>query len=243
MIAGKHPIIVCIDEAGRGALAGPVAVGVQLYIGVETELQPVPAGLRDSKLIPEKKREKIAPLVRAWGSGGVGYAHAHEIDEIGITRAQSLAAVRALKTLGFIGCLEKSDASRAEARQKRQAGITAEKPRISATLSPALSQTPRSSAGQPHWAVLLDGVHDWISAALPENIHVQTLKSADKLSTGVAAASVRAKTARDNTMRALAAQHPQYAWENNKGYGSKQHMEAINRFGPCALHRKTFLHG
>ncbi len=56
----------------------------------------------------------------------------------------------------------------------------------------------------------------------------------------IAAASVLAKTYRDEFMRNLAAQYPEYGWDRNMGYPTKQHMEAIMRFGYTPYHRKSF---
>ena len=60
----------------------------------------------------------------------------------------------------------------------------------------------------------------------------------------IAAASVLAKTYRDDCMRQLAQQYPQYAWDDNKGYPTAAHRQALERYGPTPLHRRSFrLHG
>ena len=87
-----------LDEAGRGALAGPVAVGaVILPHGDKTLLASTLAGARDSKQMTPLKRESLAPRIRevalAWA---VGFATPQEIDMQGIVRATRLAAIRAL---------------------------------------------------------------------------------------------------------------------------------------------------
>lgn len=56
----------------------------------------------------------------------------------------------------------------------------------------------------------------------------------------IAAASILAKTYRDDYMQSLHDKFPQYNWAKNKGYGTKEHQEALNKFGPCRFHRKTF---
>lgn len=56
----------------------------------------------------------------------------------------------------------------------------------------------------------------------------------------IGAASIIAKTHRDRLMIAAAKDHPEYGWESNKGYGSKQHMEALRIYGPTPLHRRSF---
>lgn len=98
--ASGAELVIGIDEVGRGAIAGPVAVGVHaVFAGSST----FPEGLRDSKLLSEKKREALAPLVAIWGKGAVGYASAGEIDRRGITWALGEAGRRALLQLHEIG--------------------------------------------------------------------------------------------------------------------------------------------
>lgn len=92
--------VIGIDEVGRGAIAGPVAVGAHAVFAGTAEF---PAGLRDSKLLSEKRRETLAPLVAEWGAGAVGYASAAEIDEHGIVRALGMAGRRALLALHEAG--------------------------------------------------------------------------------------------------------------------------------------------
>ncbi|MBP6685223.1 MAG: ribonuclease HII [Leucobacter sp.] len=93
-------VVIGLDEVGRGAIAGPVAVGAQAVLAGVTEF---PAGLRDSKLLSEKKREAIAPVVNEWGVGAVGFATAAEIDERGITAMLGESARRALLELHAAG--------------------------------------------------------------------------------------------------------------------------------------------
>ena len=63
----------------------------------------------------------------------------------------------------------------------------------------------------------------------------------DSLSANIAAASVLAKVTRDNIMTEMANQYPEYGFEIHKGYGTKAHYEALRTYGPCPIHRKTFL--
>jgi ribonuclease HII len=93
-------LVIGMDEVGRGAIAGPVAVGAQVVVlGTEG----FPDGLRDSKLLSEKRREVLAPMVAEWGAGSVGYASAEEIDARGITTMLGEAARRALLQLHDLG--------------------------------------------------------------------------------------------------------------------------------------------
>ena len=62
----------------------------------------------------------------------------------------------------------------------------------------------------------------------------------DALSLTIAAASILAKVTRDRLMVELAARHPEYGFERHKGYGTKAHLDALRRHGPCPAHRKSF---
>ena len=174
-----------VDEVGRGPLAGPVvAAAVVFPQGTKTI-----RGLRDSKMLPAAKRERLATVVRARAVAiGVGAASVREIDRLNIRRATILAMQRALGRLG---------------------------------LDPA--------------QVLVDGV--W----LPElgRPH-DAIVDGDALCQSIAAASVIAKTVRDRLMRRLAARYPVYAWEENKGYGTPAHLDALQALGPTRHHRMSF---
>nr|WP_221189454.1 ribonuclease HII [Microbacterium proteolyticum] len=95
----QHAIVIACDEVGRGALAGPVAVGAAV-IDPARSRKRVPVGLRDSKLVPEARRPEVAARAAAFVQhSAVGWASSVEIDEIGIIRALGLAAVRAIADL------------------------------------------------------------------------------------------------------------------------------------------------
>ena len=63
----------------------------------------------------------------------------------------------------------------------------------------------------------------------------------DGLSASIAAASILAKVTRDRWMEVLDAKYPQYGFEIHKGYGTKRHYAALREFGPCPIHRMSFL--
>ena len=63
----------------------------------------------------------------------------------------------------------------------------------------------------------------------------------DALSYAIAAASIVAKVTRDRAMIRLAETYPQYGLERNMGYGTAEHVEALQRYGPCSLHRRSFI--
>jgi len=177
-----------LDEAGRGALAGPVAAGA-VILPVVKDIQVQLAGVRDSKLMSPRQREQWAERIRlaavAWG---VGMASNDEIDRIGILPATRLAMQRALELL-----------------------------------SP------------PPQYLLID------SLILREDPLPQcAVIHGDRLCLSIAAASVLAKTARDMWMREIASTYPGYGFERHKGYGTKQHLAALECMGPTPLHRRSF---
>jgi ribonuclease HII len=90
-------LLAAIDEVGRGALAGPVTVGIVL---ISLDTRTAPEGVRDSKLIPAARREALAPRIRRWAVDcAVGHATNDDIDAIGIIAALRLAARRGLDEL------------------------------------------------------------------------------------------------------------------------------------------------
>lgn len=90
-------LVIGCDEVGRGAIAGPVAVGLGVFL---PDVRRMPQGLRDSKLLSEAKREALHPVVAEWTPHwAVGLADNVEVDTIGIIAGLGLAATRALEAL------------------------------------------------------------------------------------------------------------------------------------------------
>ncbi|MCU1562293.1 MAG: ribonuclease, partial [Arthrobacter sp.] len=199
-------LLAGIDEVGRGALAGPVSVGIAV---VDLNQQQLLADVRDSKLLKAADRERLEPLVQGWSvASAVGHATAGEIDALGIVGALRLAGNRAwLAVLG--------------------AGVIPD-------------------------VVLLDGSHNWLSPAAQASLFdeepaaagcdapVHTLVKADMQCLSVAAASVLAKVERDRQMRALHAEYPAFGWDENKGYGTAAHKDALRAAGPTPYHRVSW---
>lgn len=177
-----------IDEAGRGALAGPVAAAA-VVLPTDPGLARLLKGVRDSKQMrPHERqaaREVITRHALAWG---VGFATAEEIDLVGIVPATRLAAWRAVDSL----CV-----------------------------------TPGH--------LLLDYLF------LPDiNLPQTALVKGDCRSLSIAAASVLAKTSRDALLCELESAYPGYGFATHKGYGTQAHRHALQRLGPCPVHRRSF---
>lgn len=206
------------DEAGRGCLAGPVfAAAVILPDDYVNET------LNDSKQLSEKKRyllrEQIERDAFAWA---VGVVTAEEIDHINILNASILAMHRALDRLSL-----RPEAVIVDGNKF--------KPYIPfATLSPeeraaAISQSVTATVSATSPA-------DMISSPLPST----TIVKGDGKYLSIAAASILAKTYRDDFMKQIDEEYPAYQWKKNKGYPTKAHYAAIREHGPSPYHRLTF---
>ncbi len=117
-------LVAGMDEVGRGALAGPVSVGV-VIVGEAT--RPAPAGLRDSKLLTPAAREHLVEPVRRWCLAyGVGHAEAAEIDAFGSMTGLRLAGRRALAAAGQVPDIVVLDGSHDWLTDPARAGLFAE---------------------------------------------------------------------------------------------------------------------
>ncbi len=182
--------VVGMDEAGRGALAGPVAVGAVILPNRKTFLSRTLAGVRDSKQMTPLERESLAPRIKETAlTWNVGFASAEEIDSQGIICATRLAALRALEGLSL-------------APQYLLTDFRLELPQLD------ISQT--------------------------------ALVKGDALCLSIAAASVLAKTARDELMCELDLCYQGYGLGKHKGYGTQAHRSALERLGFSPIHRKSF---
>lgn len=85
--------------------------------------------------------------------------------------------------------------------------------------------------------VLIDGNR------LPAQLEIpaEAIVKGDSKSMSIATASILAKVTRDRLMLSLAKEYPEYEFEKHKGYGTKLHCEKLREFGPCEIHRKTFI--
>lgn len=87
---------------------------------------------------------------------------------------------------------------------------------------------------------LVDGNRDHGSQCAIVSPHKLVVKG-DSLSMSIAAASILAKVSRDRYMREMAVVYPQYEFDRHKGYPTKRHYQLLREFGPCPIHRRTFL--
>ena len=204
--------LACADEVGRGALGGPVTVGM---VVVTLATRTAPRGVRDSKLLTPAAREAMVPRVQRWATAyAVGHASAAEIDAHGIVAGLRLAGRRALAGLSVRPDLVLLDGNHDYLSE----------PRTARDIEPGLFDV--ADVEPP--------------ADLVEVPRVVTAVKGDMRCAGVAAASILAKTERDALMVELAGVHPGYGWEDNKGYAAPDHLAALGALGPCVEHRRSW---
>ena len=203
--------LAAMDEVGRGALAGPVTVGV---VVVTATIGRVPPGLRDSKLLTPAAREALVPPIRRWVTEyAVGHASPAEIDTIGIIAALRTAGQRALRAL--------SGPVDAVLLDGNHNYLT----------------TPALIAAHCDDPPLFD-VEPVPAGPVEPRVHVRI--KADLTCAAVAGASVLAKTERDRLLVALSPLHPRYNFHENKGYGTPEHVAALREHGPSPVHRRSW---
>ena len=192
-------VVVGLDEAGRGSLAGPVvAAAVSIISNFKFQIAKFKK-LKDSKKLAPKERKKFYNLILRdpnieWGIGKVSEKI---IDRINIFQAAKLAMKRAVKNLNRkleIANFKKID------------------------------------------FLILDG-----NFKLDLPIPQKSIVKGDEKVLSCALASILAKVTRDRIMEKYAKRFPKYGFEKHKGYATKFHLKMLKKYGPCKIHRKSFL--
>jgi len=209
------PGLAGVDEAGRGALAGPVvaaAVYCPADFFLDSRRATEAAAINDSKKLSREARRQLRDRLLHWrGRGWLCCAWAEssvaEIAEHNILGATRLAMARALAGLEI-------------------------------RLQTADEDLPlfQQETGSTYPRVLLDGP---AQKSFPY-VH-EGLVQGDSRSFAIAAASILAKVHRDERMEAYCQEYPAYGFSRHRGYGSRQHREALLAKGACPLHRALFL--
>lgn len=181
--ANGAKFVAGIDEAGRGALAGPVCVAA-VILPPDQKIR----AYRDSKTLSAAKRQALALEIKQEAlTWAIEFAPANEVDKYNVLRATHRAAARAI-----------------------------------AKLNPAPDAL----------------ITDYLK--LTTDLPLLAPAKADSSSYSVAAASILAKTARDEYMIVLSQQYPEYGFETHKGYGSSQHLQALEQHGVLLEHRRSY---
>ena len=185
-----YKYIACIDEVGRGCLAGSVVTcAIIMPVGLLID------GVNDSKKLTPKKRDKLFDEIMEKAIAvGIGELDCHTIDEINIKNATKMAMLLAISNL-------------------------------------------KTKDGQSIYpdCLLID------AEKLDVDIPQSNIVKGDAKCHGIAAASIIAKVTRDRQMIELDEKYPEYNFKSNKGYGTKDHVQALLQYGPKDIHRLTFL--
>lgn len=180
-----YRFICGVDEAGRGPLAGPVFAAA-----VVMDRKRIIEGVRDSKKLTPKKREKLFDeIIKESIAYSVAMVDSKIIDEININNATFLAMKNAIENL---------------------------------KIEPDI--------------VLVDGYE------IPNmGFNQMAIIKGDRKSYSIACASILAKVSRDRYIVEISSKYPVYKFEKHKGYGTKEHIEILQKYGPCEIHRISFL--
>ncbi|MBI60698.1 ribonuclease HII [bacterium] len=179
-------MIAGIDEAGRGALAGPVVAACVVFLDKEIDTTIY----KDSKQLNHQKRLSLLNNLKKSNTIINWSIINHKtIDKKNILKATLIA---------MENCIQK------------------------------LSCTPTK--------IIIDGN----KAPTANNYLIETCVNGDKLINEISAASIVAKVIRDTIMSRYHKLFPNYCFNKHKGYGTKEHYDALAKYGPCKIHRKTF---
>ena len=214
--------LIGVDEAGRGALAGPVVAAAVLVNRdfLEGRWAVAKSGrVNDSKQLTAPQREEL------WAEfeelAGQGQIHAHygtasvaEIETLNILGATKLAMRRALEGIYPPSAFERKEEPDLFASEAEKSAF---QPTVSGRI--LIDGLPLRHFPYPHQGVV----------------------SGDGRSLCIAMASIIAKVTRDRLMDELDRQHPGYGFAQHKGYGTEEHREAILRLGRAVEHRDSFL--
>lgn len=195
LLKSGYRLIIGIDEAGRGPLAGPVvASAVTLKKRDSPNADPLFELIRDSKTLSELQREKLFGFVQEHFFVGIGISDHETIDRLNILEATYLAMKKALTNIG----------------QK-------------------INRSEKC-------IILVDG-----QKAIPRlSLEQRAIVGGDSLVKSISAASIIAKVTRDRIMKEMHNRYPQYGFLSHKGYGTKVHRDAIEKYGLSEIHRKSF---
>ena len=190
-------IIVGVDEAGRGPLAGPVVASAVALKTTRFRNQ-----IKDSKSISQRKREKAFNEILKKSYVGIGIVNESIIDSLNILKATYCAMSQAIAQL-----IEKLPQERKKKRNFKS-----------------------------KVCILVDG--NSFKTDMP--YFYRTVVRGDQTSKSIACASIVAKVTRDRILHVYDKIYPEYGFKSHKGYPTKTHKEAIKRYGPSRIQRKTF---
>jgi ribonuclease HII len=185
-----YDLIIGVDEAGRGPLAGPVVAAAVLLKTYRFKNR-----IDDSKKLTSLERARAAQEIAKKSSFGIGIISEKIIDRVNILEATRLAMSQALDLL-----------------VKQLRDIPQDKVHI-----------------------IVDG-----NTGFASSFAMTSIIKGDAKSKSIACASILAKVRRDRIMQKLDKKFPRYGFIHHKGYPTKEHRQALARFGPSPVHRMSF---
>jgi len=224
LISDKIKYIAGVDEVGRGALAGPMVVGAVILDS--THLNQLINIIRDAVLSATQNPESAS-------STNNDVLSQEFINNYGeINDSKKLSAKKRTHLSQFIQsiCISYS--------LEIIDNTTIDNTGISRCTQMGFYNAISKLKVKPHH-ILTDTFN---IKAIPSNIQTNIIKG-DSKSITIAAASIVAKVFRDNLMEQLATSKTEYVpymFAKNKAYGTKEHLEALYKYGPCDLHRKSY---
>ena len=217
-----HSGLVGVDEAGRGALAGPVvaaAVWIEASFYGDARQCREGRGINDSKQLSAEERAELFVVIDQWRAAGVARVAVAAADVAEIALHNILGATR----LAMDRCLREL--------HNASGGLpTVDDGHMPLFAAPAAAPPP----ARPR--VLVDGRN-----LRPFFWRHEGLVDGDAKCFAIAAASIVAKVTRDRLMQVLDGEIPGYGLAKHKGYGTPEHWDALRRLGPTAHHRALFL--
>ncbi len=212
LISEGYDLVIGIDEAGRGPLAGPVIASAVALRNFQFPISNFHSNsndrilkfnkqmdlIRDSKTLSARQREEIFDFIHDHFYVGIGICSHETIDRMNIMQASFLAMKKAVTDL-----LHKLDFQISNFK----------------------------------FIILLDG-----NKLIPNFSYEQkAVVNGDKIVKSISAASIIAKVTRDRIMMEMHKKYPVYNFAQHKGYGTQKHIEALYQYGPCEIHRQSFI--
>jgi ribonuclease HII len=217
----EFSFVIGTDEAGRGPLAGPVVAAAAIVKNAEFRISNFESNSND--LI---SNDKNWDLVR--DSKTLSAKQRDKAFDFVLENFYVGVGICDHKTVDEINVLEASFLAMKKALSDLYMKINQD-----------LAKDPKDGARRiqdTKYIVLVDG-----NKKIPNlSLYQKAVIGGDGVVKSISAASIVAKVARDRMMQEAHEKYPQYGFDRHKGYGTKVHMEALNQFGPCEIHRQSF---